>query len=197
MSTNKSQQEITLPVDNTTARSTSDLLPRVFRTDSNKKFLQSTLDQLTQPGKVKKVNGYVGRKSSPAAKKSDTYLSSGDLIRDCYQLEPTTVVKDFLGNVSFVSDYLDFINSLKISGADVSNHSRLTSGKTYSFNPRVCWDKLVNFRDYVWAPVDLPAVLVAGQARNVESEISVSLETASDSVHYKFSVTKTLNPRIS
>jgi hypothetical protein len=44
----------------------SNLLPRFYRTDSNKKFLQATVDQLIQPGTVKKVNGFVGRKTAKA-----------------------------------------------------------------------------------------------------------------------------------
>jgi hypothetical protein len=42
--------------------SSSELLPKYYRTDSNKKFLQATIDQLIQPGTVKKVNGMLGEK---------------------------------------------------------------------------------------------------------------------------------------
>ena len=53
------QEEPSLPLDNNSTRSSVDLLPKYFRTSGNKKFLQATLDQLTQPGSVKKVNGYI------------------------------------------------------------------------------------------------------------------------------------------
>jgi hypothetical protein len=40
---------------NPTGDSISNFLPRYYRSDANKKFLQATLDQLTKPGKVKKI----------------------------------------------------------------------------------------------------------------------------------------------
>ena len=55
MATND-QNESGLPLSTADNRDSANLLPRIFRTDSNKKFLQATLDQLTQPGAVKKVN---------------------------------------------------------------------------------------------------------------------------------------------
>ena len=58
---NNDQNESGIPLTSSEGRESANLLPRIFRTDSNKKFLQATLDQLTQPGTVKKVNGYIGR----------------------------------------------------------------------------------------------------------------------------------------
>ena len=42
-------------------RKSAELLPRYFRTITNKKFLNATLDQLTQPGVAEKLAGYFGR----------------------------------------------------------------------------------------------------------------------------------------
>ena len=39
-------------------RKSAELLPRYFRTITNKKFLNATLDQLTQPGVAEKLAGY-------------------------------------------------------------------------------------------------------------------------------------------
>ena len=41
------QQEPSLPVGSNTERKSVNLLPRYYRTDSNKKFLSATIDQLT------------------------------------------------------------------------------------------------------------------------------------------------------
>ena len=35
----------------------SNFLPRFYRSDANKKFLQATIEQLVKPGTVKKING--------------------------------------------------------------------------------------------------------------------------------------------
>ena len=68
------QNESGLPLSNKDNRNSANLLPRFFRTDSNKKFLQATLDQLTQPGTVKKINGYVGRQTAKAVKADDIFI---------------------------------------------------------------------------------------------------------------------------
>jgi hypothetical protein len=44
---NNDQNESGLPLSSKDNRDSASLLPRIFRTDSNKKFLQATLDQLT------------------------------------------------------------------------------------------------------------------------------------------------------
>ena len=82
-------------------RRNSSLIPRFYRTDSNKKFIQATLDQLMQPGVVKKLNGYIGRQNAKSSSDKDIFVSTIDSNRQNYQLEPSLVVKDELGNVDF------------------------------------------------------------------------------------------------
>ena len=53
----------------------SNLLPKFYQTPANKKFLQSTIDQLFQPGSVKKVTGFIGRENAKAATGNDLFLS--------------------------------------------------------------------------------------------------------------------------
>jgi hypothetical protein len=50
------QNEYGLPINKGEKRRTARLLPRYYRTEPNKKFIQATLDQLTQSGTVKKLN---------------------------------------------------------------------------------------------------------------------------------------------
>ena len=76
----------------------SNFLPRIFKTDSNKKFLQATLDQLIQPGTVKKINGYIGRQNAKATTGTDIFISEPSDMRQHYQLEPGVVVNDELGD---------------------------------------------------------------------------------------------------
>ncbi len=47
------------------ARKSINLLPSVFRTDVNDKFLSATLDQLISDPKLKNLYGYIGRKFAP------------------------------------------------------------------------------------------------------------------------------------
>ena len=41
-------------------RKTANHLPKFFRSDSNKKFLGGTLDPLNRPGKLERINAYIG-----------------------------------------------------------------------------------------------------------------------------------------
>ena len=53
------QDESGLPINGNEKRRSADLLPRYFRTVANKKFLTSTIDQMTQPGSIEKVTGFI------------------------------------------------------------------------------------------------------------------------------------------
>ena len=121
------QDEPNLPLSNSAERKSADLLPRFYRTESNKKFLSATLDQLTQPGTVKKVTGYIGRQNAKAVKASDVFVSATDTDRQNYQLEPAAVVQDYLGNTTFYKDL--YINTHTGSCISRSNNQNLSSIK--------------------------------------------------------------------
>ena len=78
-------------------------LPDFYQTPANKKFLQATIDQLYQPGTVSKVSGFIGRENAKAATGADVYVTAADTTRQNYQLEPGLVIKDSIGNVTFLS----------------------------------------------------------------------------------------------
>ncbi len=153
MAYNNDQSEQPLPGGaNGRKRESANHLPRYFRTQPNKKFLKSTLDQLIQPGVVEKLNGYVGRESAKAFTVADNYISDVSADRKNYQLEPASVVKDNLGNVTFYKDYNDYINQLKTLNSNNNDHSILNQQEYYAWDPHVDWDKLTNFREYYWLP---------------------------------------------
>lgn len=180
------QDEPKLPLSNGDERKTSDLLPRFYRTDSNKKFFSATLDQLLQPGKAKKVTGYIGRKNSKAAKATDVFIAGTDSNRENYQLEPVAVIRDYLGNTTFYKDYVDHINHIDVAGGNVSNHERLNKQESYSWNPHIDWDKFVNFQQYYWLPYGPSPLEVQGQQQDIESTYSITIEDQGDNYVYLF-----------
>lgn len=109
------------------------LLPNFYKTDANKKFLQATVDQIVQPGAVKKINGFIGRTTAKAAMKDDVYIDAPTAQRQNYQLEPSFTVKDPLGNPTFFKDYQDYINQIGVFGGNTANHARLNSQEFYSW----------------------------------------------------------------
>ena len=151
-------------------------LPNFFKTDANKRFVQATVDQLMQPGTVKKVNGFVGREYAKATTGTDIFVEASDANRQHYQLEPSFVIQDTLGNYTFFKDYIDYINQLSVFGANVSNHQRLNKQEFYSWNPHIDWDKFVNFQNYYWLSYGPATIKIFGQQLNVESTYSVNVE---------------------
>ena len=155
----------------------SSLLPNIYKTDANKRFLQATLDQLVQPGVVKKVNGYIGRPNSKATTGADIFLKSASEDRQHYQLEPSFVINDKLGNTEFFKDYIDYINQLGVFEADISNHARINKQEFYSWDPHIDWDKFVNFQNYYWLPYGPETIKIYGQQLNVTSTYTIDLQT--------------------
>jgi hypothetical protein len=163
------QNEYGLPINKGEKRRTARLLPRYYRTESNKKFIQATLDQLTQSGTVKKLNGYVGRQNAKAVTGTDVFIDAVTTDRQDYQLEPSAVVKDKLDNVTFFKDYIDYVNTVDVLGGISKNHKKLNEQEFYSWNPHVSWDKLVNFQQYYWLPYGPDVVNIPGQQKAVQA----------------------------
>jgi hypothetical protein len=125
MAYNKNDQnESPLPGGSENPRRTSSQhLPRYFRTQVNNKFLASTLDQLMQPGTAEKLNGYYGREEAKGRQAGDYYIGDVSKSRNDYQLEPVSIIKDSLNNVNFYGDYNDYINQLRALGSTVEDRS--------------------------------------------------------------------------
>jgi hypothetical protein len=162
---------------------TINFLPEVFRTDTNQKFLNATLDQLVTPPDLRKVNAYVGRKFAPTYKSTDNYQPEPSKLRQNYQLEPSVVVKDSTGNIDFFSSYLDLLHQLEHNGADITNQSRLFTGEMYSFDGLFDFDKFVNFNQYYWLPEGPDVVDVFGTGIEKEATYTVTRDTSTGSYH--------------
>ena len=164
----------------------SDLLPKYYRTDSNKKFLQATVDQLIQPGTVKKTNGFIGRQNAKSATKDNIFIEAADSVRQHYQLEPGLIVNDSLNNTTFFKDYQDYINQLGVFGANTKNHDRLNKQEFYSWDPHINWDKFVNFQNYYWLPYGPDVIKISGQQQGIVSTYQVAIQAEADNNTYVF-----------
>ena len=131
---------------------TTNLLPQVFRTDTNQKFLNATLDQLVSKPELRKINGYIGRIFAPTNKFGDTYLTEENKLRQNYQLEPAVVVKNDSGETQFHGSYIDLLNQIQYLGGDIKDHDRLFANDSYSYDGLIDLDKIVNFNQYYWLP---------------------------------------------
>jgi hypothetical protein len=164
---------------------TLELLPSVFRTEANSKFLNATLDQLVAEPDLERINGYIGRRFASSFQFQSSFIQEPSATRQNYQLEPSVVVEQD-SSVEFSTGYQDFINKLGYLGGAAQNHSRLFENEFYSFDGLIDFDKFVNFNQYFWVPVGIdavPVVLAAGE--NIDSDIlGVSSYTTENAVTF-------------
>jgi len=169
-----------------TTRKSVNLLPVLFRTDKNSKFLAGTLDQLIQPPQLKRIDGWVGSKITPTFNSStDNYLPSNLKLRQDYQVEPSLVVTNKLLQVTKTTSYDDVINQLNFEGANTSKLNRLFNPEVYSYDPHIDWDKFINFEKYYWLPNGPDAVVITDKTKEVVSTYNVT-DTA-DGNYFVFS----------
>jgi hypothetical protein len=135
------------------------LLPSVFRTQANSKFLNATLDQLVAEPTLERINGYIGRRLTGTFQTQGSFIQEPTTSRQHYQLEPSVIVKQD-SNIDFSVGYLDFINKIRYLGGNTQNHSRMFENEFYSFDGLIDFDKFVNFNQYYWVPEGLDAVEV-------------------------------------
>lgn len=181
------------PQSQVPVRKSVDLLPEIFKTAANDKFLSGVLDPLIQPGVLEKTVGFIGRRYGKTYKGDSVYLDTDATLRSRYQLE-TGVIYNKGGQINNFFDYLDFKNQLKFFNNHSDRDDKLTSDEHYTWNPPLNWDKFANYREYFWEPVGPPSVPVFGQAQTVTSTYSVSLGMGSSFVFSPDG--KTNNPTI-
>ena len=121
---------------------TANLLPEIFRTKTNQKFLNTTLEQLVQQPDIRKLDGYIGRKLGLGVSAKDSYIEELTKDRANYQLEPAVVtnVTDTSNPEDFIT-YPGVVNALKLDGSITSRHDRLFEAERYSWDPFIDYDK--------------------------------------------------------
>jgi len=156
---NSSTNQEVVTQGNIELRRTVQHLPAFYRTDTNQRFLSSTLDPLIQKGNLERLDGYIGRQDAYTRQIKDRYLTATSRDRMSYQLEPTVTYTDKdttsvnpEDQVKFTGTYDDYINQIKYFGGKVDNHDRLNKETVYGWNPAIDYDKLINYREYYWIP---------------------------------------------
>lgn len=174
-------------------RRTVDLLPEIFRTNTNKKFLSATLDQLIQEPNLKRTQGYVGRRVGPGVNPADRYVVEPTPTRTDYQLEPGVVFLD--NNTQKAKDaitYPGMIDSLALQGGYTNRQDRLFESQYYTWDPFVDFDKFNNYSQYYWLAAGPDSVYVGTNDIPLEDNITVTRNEFS----YKFSGYPVINPII-
>lgn len=161
-------------------RKSSNLLPVIFQTDANQKFLSATIDQLISEPNLITVNGYIGRSFAPTYKAGDSYIVEPTADRQNYQLEPSVLVRDQQDKVTFFANYTDLLNKIEYYGGLVNNHSRLFDQEYYSYDPSISYDKFVNFGQYYWLPNGPDAVSISASGVELTADFIVTRDTVNN-----------------
>ena len=161
-------------------RRTVQHLPAFYRTDTNQRFLSSTMDPLVQKGNLERLDGYIGRQDAYTRSITDRYLIGTSRDRMAYQLEPAVTYTDRdttsinpEDQVKFTGTYDDYINQIKYFGGKVDNHDRLNKETVYSWNPAIDYDKLINYREYFWLPTGPEALDIDSVGPSTVAEYDV------------------------
>ena len=171
-----------------------DFLPEIFQTSTNKQVLAATLDQLVQEPKIKKIQGFVGRKVGPGVNANDKYITEQTATRANYQLEPGVVQIDATDSQKVVDaiTYPGINDALEVQGALVNNADRLYTSEYYSWDPFVDFDKFINYSQYYWLPAGPDDVDVFSGAVPLTDNFVVTRENGV----YTFSGLTGNNPRL-
>ena len=173
-------------------RRTVDLLPEIFRTDTNRKFLNATLDQLTQEPNLVRTQGYVGRKVGPGVDSNNNYVVEPSAVRTNYQLDPSVVfLKPDTSQAQDVITYPGLLDALKLQGAAVGQSDRLMQSEYYAWDPFCDLDKFTNYSQYYWLENGPDSVDVFGTEIALTDDFEI---TRTDS--YVFSEIAGQNPVI-
>ena len=156
-------------------RKSVDLLPGIFRTDKNTKFLAGTLDPLIQPAQIDRLSGWVGSQDTPTFKASaDSYIPSVTPLRQHYQLQPAVTLRDKKNNINSAYSIDDLINQLAAEGGYTNRLDRLFNPEIMSYDPRIDWDKFVNYNQYYWVPTGPDSIPIVGLAKKTVSTYTVA-----------------------
>ena len=178
--------------DSNEYRRTVQHLPAFYRTDTNQRFLSSTMDPLVQQGSLERLDGYIGRQDAYTRNVNDRYLTATSRDRFAYQLEPTvtytnrdTTSVNPEDQVKFTGTYDDYINQIKYLGGNTNNHDRLNKETVYSWNPAIDYDKLVNYREYYWIPNGPGSIEIdsVGPSAVVEYSVKNNIQKAYEFTH--------------
>ena len=174
-------------------RRTIDLLPEIFRTDTNRKFLSATLDQLTQEPITKKTQGYVGRRVGPGVNPADYYVTEPTATRTNYQLEPGVIfLKPDTSTAIDAITYPGMVDALELQNANVTKQDRLFESQYYSWDPFCDFDKFSNYSQYYWLPQGVDSVDIS----TTEVPLTDTWEVTRETNDYTFSDVRGKDPSI-
>ena len=142
-------------------RNVTDFLPSVLQTDTNRRFLSTTLDQLLSSGSTETLDTYWGRvKGKDYKSGKDLFNPEPSAPRLNNQLAPGISHKDGLATDEALS-YNSILNLFKTIGSDTAHVDQLASEAGYTLDMPINVDMFINHTNYYWLMEDIPPCVIA------------------------------------
>lgn len=128
----------------------TDMLPAIFRTETNKKVLSAVVEDLFQPNSIETLNYSIGR-------------TAKSLYGANYLPHPTARRQAEVGLVSFNDTSVKTLTSDNIATAwDLNDRVNETPAPISILDLPIDPDKFVNWADYYWIEERMPVVFLTG-----------------------------------
>lgn len=137
------------------SRNVSEFLPEIFKTSTNKKFIQSTLDNLLSSGSTESLEHYWGiKKGKDFDYKKDSYINDIDETRKQYQFAPG--FSSDIDGESVNASYPNIISNLRRLGYKTEDIDKLFRDYGYVLDLPINLDMFVNYTNYFWFEQEVP-----------------------------------------
>jgi hypothetical protein len=128
-------------------------LPVINQTTAVKNFFESTVEQLFAEANSEIITGFIGKKTSADHNVDIAYLTEPSIDRTFYSLSPVVNTLNLTTGKSEDFIFFDeYINTLKIYGANTINQDKIFSTDFQAYIPPVDIDKFINFQEYYFDP---------------------------------------------
>ena len=142
-------------------RNVTDFLPGILQTDTNKRFLSTTLDQLLSSGSTETLDTYWGRvKGKDYKPGKDLFNPESSSQRLNHQLAPGISHKDGVATDEALS-YNSILNLFKTVGSDTAHVDQLANEAGYTLDIPINVDMFINHTNYYWLMEDIPPCVIA------------------------------------
>ena len=108
-------------------------------------------------------------------------MSEPSASRENYQLEPSLVIKDQLTKkIDYATTYIDIVNKIGYDGGLTNNHNRLFDNEFYSYDPKISFDKFVNFSQYYWLKSGPDSIQITSSGVSTQQSFAVTYNPVND-----------------
>lgn len=157
----------------------TDFIPQVFNTELNRKWLDTTFNQMLNKAPLEDLDAYAGSRFGGHRTVEENYLSEYKLQnnREQAQFSPAIVSEDADGKLANIIAFDDVAYNIN-QAFEQYKYNSAYSTDSYVYKPPIDVDKFVNYLSYYWVP-DIPEY----KSKNVLGEYDIFSEINGKQTH--------------